>query len=125
MESTPGWSGEDRGRTLAAAAFKELEDAKASVEVLTPIFKEFVADHLSETFFPRRWFSPTVFTLISVDSLRVVGVDTPFPPNRNQGSVREINLDRDLEMSICVSAECTVLGRNDLSLGCSFDRYVA
>ena len=93
--------------------------------MLTPILKEFVADHLSETFFPRRWFSPTVFTLISIDSLRVVGVDTPFPPNRNQGSVREINLDRDLEMSIRVSAECTVLGRNDLSLGCSFDRYVA
>lgn len=85
----------------------ERENAKAAAEAATPILKEFIAAHLSESMLTAGAFEK-VLKLSSVYKVSVMYVQTPLPDPAHP--------DRQVRIAIGVLAECTAVVQKDYSL---------
>jgi hypothetical protein len=95
-------------QTVVQPWAEERKNALTAVEALAPVWKEFLATHLTESMLRAGGFGQptTVVKLISVDSVNVTYVDTPIP---------DLNAapDRPVKILIKLSGECTAIVRKE------------
>jgi hypothetical protein len=95
-------------QTVVQPWAEERKNALTAVEALAPVWKEFLATHLTESMLRAGGFGQptTVVKLISVDSVNVTYVDTPIP---------DLNADPDRPVKILIklSGECTAIVRKE------------
>jgi hypothetical protein len=82
---------------------QERKNALAAAKSLAPKLKEFLISNLSESMLKPGGFA-SVVKLLSVDDVRIIGVETPIPD-------RDTSPDRRVEFTIAVSADCTAIVR--------------
>ena len=94
---------------------QEVQNAQTAANALIPEIAGFLRTHLTAEMLQGPELGDTVLKILSVENVKVLNVEVPFPepPARN----------RSVEILVKASADCRVLVKRDLALVYTFLKY--